>query len=73
MPALDDSASIDPIGPLVGVRARPVNPSPRYDGLRLEVISVKQAGYLGHIFGVDTPLYEVPMGWGEWAADVNGE
>lgn len=66
MPAVDDSGSLQPIMPAVAVpRAHPQHPSPTVDGLRLEGLSVKEAGYHGQVFGVDTPYVFAFTGWGE--------
>lgn len=66
MPPLEDSDSPQPILPAVAVpRGHPQHPSPLYDGLRLETLSVKEAGYHGHVFGVDTPYLFYFTGWGE--------
>ena len=46
--------------------ARPNHPSPSRDGLALEVFSDKELGYHDQIFGVDTPYWYEPAGWGEW-------
>lgn len=73
MPALDDSDQLLPIQPAVLVpRARAQHPSPIIDGLRLEVLSVKEAGYIGHVFGVDTLYLVAPTGWGEWIPLIYG-
>lgn len=73
MPALDDDDQQAPILPAVLVpKARAQHPSPIIDGLRLEAISPKEAGYLGHVFGVDTPYLMVPTGWGEWIPLIYG-
>jgi hypothetical protein len=48
-------------------RPRVLHPSPLYDPLALEAITAKEARYLGNIGGIDRPLDEVPLGWGDWA------
>lgn len=71
MPALPDRD--EPIvGPSVVPPARAQHPSPLIDGLRLEVMSIREAGYFGHVFGVDTPYLMLPTGWGEWIPLIYG-
>lgn len=53
VPILDESLPLNP------------HPSPYYERLRLERITPRQAAYLGNIGGVDRPLDEVALGWGE--------
>lgn len=68
MPATDDSSSLAPVTLPGGGLERPPAvgwPSPSIDGLSLERISSREAAYLGHVFGVDTPYVDVPLGWGE--------
>lgn len=73
MPALDDSDQLAPITSAVAVpRARAQHPSPLIDGLRLEVLSVREAGYWDHVFGVDTPYLMAPAGFGEWIPLIYG-
>lgn len=66
MPPLDGTSSLAPIrAPSLMPRGRPQHPSPSLDGLRLEVMSAKEIGYHGHIFGVDVPYLMVFSGFGE--------
>lgn len=71
MPALDDGLPVIQ-GPSMTPPARPAHPSPKRDGLRLEVMSAKEIGYHGAIFGVDTPYWMVPTGFGEWIPLIYG-
>jgi hypothetical protein len=70
MPALPDQ---DPmiLAAANQPKARPQHPSPLLDGLALEVMSGKEIGYHGQIFGVDVPYLMVPLGWGELAPLVD--
>jgi hypothetical protein len=70
MPPLDTPQQILPA--TLVANARPAHPSPSIDGLRLEVLSPKEASYWGHVFGVDTPYLMVPTGWGEWIPLIYG-
>lgn len=40
--------------------------------LRLERLSPREQVSLGHRFGIDTPYYAVPLGWGEWTPAYGG-
>jgi hypothetical protein len=69
MPALPDTATFAPPvrGPLQRPRAHPQHPSPTRDGLALEIMTAKEIGYHNLRFGIDTPYWMVPLGWGEYA------
>jgi hypothetical protein len=49
------------------------HPSPRHTALRLERKSIKEQGWWGLRFGIDTPYFAYPLGWGEWAPLLPGE
>lgn len=71
MPPLTDRTVAPIQGPSLTPRAHPGHPSPTRDGLLLEVLSVREVGYHGRRFAIDTPYWIVPLGWGEWAPLVD--
>lgn len=51
--------------PAADVRPGSPHPSPFYERLALERLTPKEASYVGNVGGVDRPLEEVSLGFGE--------
>lgn len=51
--------------PFAGFHYQP-HVSPRNTKMRAERLSPRERGYWGSRFGLDTPYYATPSGFGEW-------